>query len=114
MNDSTANTTTNEPPRLDDAALDRLTAGITLALIRVDGAWMTACDLLAERNRLRADLAKAIAERDEARRQYCVSEAHRENRRLWPPREATPEEIVDLSIKIAAERGWDCFKEEER
>jgi hypothetical protein len=44
---------------------------------------------------LRAELAKANAERDEARREAC--------------------ELLARSMKgpmeVAAERGWDCFKE---
>jgi hypothetical protein len=50
---------------------------------------------------LRAELAQRTAERDEARREYCEARA---DLRSTP----TSPEV------IAAERGWDCFKEEER
>jgi hypothetical protein len=45
-----------------------------------------------ELDRLRADLAKSNAERDEARREICNVVGRGQGKRLY-----------------AAERGWDCF-----
>ena len=69
-------------------------------------------DAANEIDRLRADLAQRTAERDEARRMACVSEARYQEERSCPldiPRE---EWIHRDARIIAAERGWDCFKEE--
>ncbi len=62
-------------------------------------AWLTNATL-------RADLARANAERDEARREYCEAR-YREERADLRSTPTSPE-------VIAANRGWDCFKEEER
>jgi len=55
---------------------------------------------------LRADLAQRTAERDEARREACLSDAI--IRYHDPPDDMT---IEFRARRIAAERGWDCFKE---
>ena len=62
--------------------------------------------MVEENKRLRADLAqrtaelaKANAERDEARREVCLSSC-----RLWIP---------EHHLTVAAERGWDCFNAKE-
>ena len=49
--------------------------------------------------RLRADLAQRTAERDDARREVCELRA---DLRVMPT----------FKRQVAAERGWDCFKEE--
>jgi len=60
-----------------------------------------------EIERLRADLAQRTAERDEARRISCASSA--ELRYIDQPDDMT----LDFHARrIAAERGWDCFKGE--
>jgi hypothetical protein len=59
----------------------------------------------------KAEVAKATSDRDEARREACVSEARYREERDYPldiPRE---EWIQRAARSIAAERGWDCFKE---
>jgi len=56
----------------------------------------------------------AVAERDEARRDACVYEARYHEERAYPldiPRE---EWIQRDAKRIAAERGWDCFKEDDK
>ena len=67
---------------------------------------------LAEVNvRLRAELAAAIKQRDEARRDACLFES------ILPFHERRSMGIVltcavrERSKAIAVERGWDCFKE---
>ena len=57
-----------------------------------------------------ADLAKANAERDEARRAACKSESRYFDRVQWPPPYKPCEDrILCRAKEIAAERGWDCF-----
>jgi hypothetical protein len=58
---------------------------------------------------LERDLAQRTAERDEARREVCVSVAEL----LYHDQ---PDEMTSAfrARKIAAERGWDCFKEKEQ
>ena len=75
-----------------------------------------------ELDRLRADLAqrtaeaaKANAERDEARRWVCVSEARYADERdnsddLYC---ANEESIMRDARRIAIDRGWDCFDAKE-
>jgi hypothetical protein len=53
---------------------------------------------------LERELATRTAERDEARREVCVSEANL--RYHDQPDEMT---IAFHARRIAAERGWDCF-----
>lgn len=51
------------------------------------------------------EIETAIAERDEARRAVCCS-ALPSDYKEWKP------EIVDAMVRmIAAQEGWDCFKE---
>ena len=57
-------------------------------------------DAADEIERLRADLAAAIKQRDEARRLYCVEMS----RQSFDPKRFTPE-------WGANELGWDCFNE---
>jgi hypothetical protein len=56
--------------------------------------------------KLERELAQRTAERDEARREVCVSVAEL----LYHDQ---PDEMTSAfrARKIAAERGWDCFKE---
>jgi hypothetical protein len=62
-----------------------------------------------EISRLRADLAKRTAERDEARREVCVSEG------IDRLQEANPNALISysesrrVSREIATERGWNCY-----
>ena len=74
--------------------------------------------LLAEVARLRADLAQRTAERDEARRMACVSEARLIDERNGlvdsdSPYYANNDEIIFAARHIAAERGWNCFDAKE-
>jgi|LakMenEpi03Aug12_release.lakeMendotaPanAssembly.Ray.scaffolds.fasta_scaffold3592539_1 hypothetical protein len=67
-----------------------------------DADWTTkeVYDLRAELAQRTADLAKANAERDEARREACRRELH--------------VRMGNYTAKeIAAERGWDCFDAKE-
>jgi hypothetical protein len=57
--------------------------------------------LREEREELRAELAAAIKQRDEARELYCVEAAHRS---------VCLRSVIDART-IARVRGWDCFKE---
>jgi hypothetical protein len=59
--------------------------------------------------RLRADLAQRTAERDEARRMACVSEARYQEERKCPLDIHCEHWIQEDAKRIAAERGWDCF-----
>jgi hypothetical protein len=73
---------------------------ITRCMVRLDGVWITPDAALDEITRLRADLAQRTAERDEARREVCELRA--------VPYKPT------FKRQIAIERGWDCFKKEEK
>ena len=76
--------------------------------LRIGGVfiWVEAAD---ELDRLRAELAQRTAERDEARRDLCVSEA------IDRLHEANPNALISygesrrIAREIAAEYGWDCF-----
>ena len=60
-------------------------------------------DLIAEIERLRAELAAAIQQRDEARMMYCVEAArHSVCRRSMMDKQT-----------IAEMNGWDCFAQQE-
>jgi hypothetical protein len=63
----------------------------------------------AEITRLRAELAKANAERDEARRDLCVSEAIDRLHEANPNAPISYGESRRIAREIAAEYGWDCF-----
>jgi hypothetical protein len=62
-----------------------------------------------ELNAANADLAQRTAERDEARREYCVSQA------IVLLHEANPNALISygecrrIEREIAADRGWNCF-----
>jgi hypothetical protein len=66
-------------------------------------------EMSQEITRLRAELAQRTAERDEARRDLCVSEA------IERLQEANPNALISysesrlVSREIAAERGWNCY-----
>jgi hypothetical protein len=66
-------------------------------------------EMSQEITRLRADLAQRTAERDQARRDLCLSEA------IYLLHEANPNALISfhecrrIEREIAAERGWDCF-----
>jgi uncharacterized protein YPO0396 len=77
---------------------------------------ITRKELQQEIDRLRAELAqrtaevaKANAERDEARRMACVSEARYQEERNCPLDIPCEHWIQEDAKHIAAERGWDCF-----
>ena len=60
---------------------------------------------------LRAELVQRTAERDEARREVCVSEARYADERdnsddLYC---ASEESIMRAARRISIERGWNCF-----
>jgi hypothetical protein len=72
-----------------------------------------------EIDRLRADLAqrtaevaKANAERDEARRDLCMSEAIDRLHDAHPNEPISRCASIRIANEIAAERGWDCFEKE--
>ena len=67
---------------------------------RFESLHLDEIDWKAERKRLRAELAAAIKERDEAQRLYCVEMSRQSN----DPQRFTPE-------WGANELGLDCFKE---
>jgi hypothetical protein len=66
-------------------------------------------EMSQEIDRLSADLAQRTAERDEARREVCVSEAN-----LRYDDEPDEMSIAFRARKIATEHGWDCFGEGQR
>jgi hypothetical protein len=97
--------------RLREATMSRLEMGWPAPHVvqRKEPLWLEAAD---EIERLRAELAAAIKQRDEAQREACVSEARYREERAYPldiPRE---EWIQRDARSIAAERGWDCFAQE--
>ena len=67
---------------------------------KLPSEWKILREAAAEIERLRAELAAAIKQRDEARRLYCVEMS----RQSSDPQRFTPE-------WGANELGWDCFKE---
>lgn len=54
-------------------------------------------DILMRNQELMAIINRLTAERDEARRMYCQQIAN---------------ESIDTEQQIAAEKGWDCYKED--
>jgi hypothetical protein len=66
-----------------------------------------------EIDRLRADLAQRTAERDEARRDLCVSEAIDRLHEANPNAPISYGESRRIAREIAVERGWDCFDTKE-
>jgi regulator of replication initiation timing len=64
--------------------------------------------------RLRADLAQRTAERDEARRALCVSQAVDYLCETNPDEPISYDETRRIAAEFAAERGWDCFKKENK
>jgi hypothetical protein len=82
----------------------KVPTSITRCMVRLDGVWITPDAALDEITRLRAevaqrtaDLAKANAERDEARRQVCNLSGGFDRKQ---------------KRRVAESLGWDCFKEE--
>jgi hypothetical protein len=67
--------------------------------------------LLAEVTRLRADLAQRTVERDEARRDACHFQAQYEDRCVCPPYMSIKKYVLADAMRLAKERGWDCWKE---
>jgi hypothetical protein len=59
-----------------------------------------------------AEVAKANAERDEARRDLCVSEAIDRLHEANPNAPISYGESRRIAREIAAEYGWDCFEKE--
>ena len=69
--------------------------------------------LSAEISRVRlGDLAQRTAERDEARRDLCVSEAIDRLHEANPNAPISYGESRRIAREIAAEYGWDCFEKE--
>jgi hypothetical protein len=60
--------------------------------------------------RLRAELAAAIEQRDDARRDACAFEAIAHWEKAQPNGIMSECAVVRISREIAFERGWDCFK----
>ena len=69
-------------------------------------------DLLAELDRLRAELAAALKQRDEARRDACAFEAINQFQTAHPNGIMSGCAVVRISREIAVERGWDCYATE--
>jgi len=93
---------------MESDIVDRLRGGAT----KDYGCQCPKCEAADEIESLRAELAAAIKQRDEAQREACVSEARYREERAYPldiPRE---EWIQRDARSIAAERGWDCFAQE--
>ena len=61
---------------------------------------------------LRQRVETLTAERDEARRMACKYEARYVEERDYPLDPPDEENIQRDTRRIAAERGWDCFKED--
>jgi hypothetical protein len=80
-----------------------------------DADWTTkeVYDLRADLAQRTADVAKAKAERDEARRSACMVKARYLGSIDGFPR-PTDDEIGIKARAIARGIGWDCFKEEVR
>ena len=62
---------------------------------------------------LERELAAAIKQRDEARRDACVNIAMLRLRDMYGDDFVTREDALQMAKEIAAERGWDCFGEKE-
>jgi hypothetical protein len=73
---------------------------------------ITRKELQQEIDRLRAELAQRTAERDEARRALCVSQAVDYLCETNPHEPISYGETRRIASEFAAEHGWDCFKEE--
>jgi hypothetical protein len=67
-------------------------------------------DLIAEVERLRAELAAMQKQRDEARRIVCIRIALDETKHYMGTH-GYPCLKGPGAMEIASERGWDCFKE---
>jgi len=65
----------------------------------------------AEIGDLRASLAQRTAERDEARRDLCMSEAIDRLHEAHPNAPISRCASIRIANEIAVEYGWDCFKE---
>lgn len=88
--------------RLREATVQRLEMGWPAPHVvqRKEPLWIEAAD---EIERLRAELAAAIKQRDEARRWYCRLIAYQRQDR---GEDFDPE-------AVAVEEGWDCFAKKE-
>jgi hypothetical protein len=64
-------------------------------------------------SRLRADLARVTAERDEARRALCMSEAIDRLHDAHPNEPISRCASIRIANEIAVDRGWDCFDAKE-
>ena len=64
-----------------------------------------------DRDALAAELAALKAERDEARRQACYFEAKYIDRCACPPYMSISKYVTQDAMRLAKDRGWDCFKE---
>jgi hypothetical protein len=87
-------------------------AKVEVALVRVENDRVR-----SDIDRIRVEVEQRTAERDEARRKACVSEARLLDERdelvnSDSPYYANNDEILRRAKEIAAKRGWDCFKEE--
>jgi isocitrate dehydrogenase kinase/phosphatase len=88
-----------DTPRTDAAAWQDIES---VALVTADFA-----------RELERELAQRTAERDEARRDACVSEARYQEERNCPLNIPLEHWIQGDAKHIAAERGWDCFDAKE-
>jgi hypothetical protein len=61
-------------------------------------------------DRLRAEVARLTAERDEARRMACEYEARYEEERCYPLDPPNEGHIQRDMRSISTERGWHCFE----
>jgi len=95
------------------ADLDQMTVHRNAAIEHRDITQQVLNGITVALSQRTADLAKANAERDEARRAACKSESRYFDRVQWPPPYKPCEDrILCRAKEIAAERGWDCFKKE--
>jgi predicted kinase len=60
---------------------------------------------------LERDLARVTAERDDARRDACISEVRADILSHYNGHEPDEDEILTKARDLAVDRGWDCFKE---
>jgi hypothetical protein len=88
----------SDTPRTDAATYLRFDGVVWVKGVEVDFA-----------RELERELVAAKAERDEARRDACVSEARYQEERAYPLDIPRDEWIQRDARSIAAERGWDCF-----
>jgi hypothetical protein len=67
--------------------------------------------LRAENAALEAEVEQRNAERDEARREACHFQAKYQDRCACPPYMSISKYVTQDAMRLAKDRGWDCFKE---